>query len=741
MYQLASGQAPRPAQAEAAPEFEWTRLWQALLRRKRIFACVAAGSFLLIAAYTMFMPRSYTTHVKLIAGSGGPVTTPGAESGNTTLPLLNALLAATGVQSSETYAELFQENPVANAVIDELKLPMSPGALLSHVKVQSVVNTNILDLAVTWSSPEMSATVANAFAGAFVDHERSLVGQQADDAVKTLSAQLPAAQRKAAVADAALTAFQAKNNMADLQTQTQNVMNAAAGLEAKINATEVDRGQATAQLASITAQLNHIGPTVAGQTEVQPNPVLSQLQQQLAQAKVQLQVAEQQYTDQHPTVIGLKRQQAELQHEIAQSPATIVAQAETMPNPLYVQLTQQAAALRAQIASDSAQMAQLNRQRGDMRPQLASLPGKATSLLGLQRDAKLAEDVVTALRQKLNDANIGKATALSDVTVTSPASANDASQRPDLKLNIVLGAFSSLVLGIIVTLLVFMFDRRIRDESQIEDELELPVLASVPQLGALQRLPNSGKLPPAPSAADDTDEPWLRSFAIESFLQLVTSLRYSATADKRMRCITVTSPSQGDGKSTVALNTAITMAHVEPRVLLIDADLRRPSLHDKLNQELGRGLSDVLVGTAELRDVVMATEHEGLDLLTSGTRTPNSVKLIQSRRFDELLEELLETYQTVIIDAPALMPVVDAAILAAKADGTVLVLSIDSTDSHDVRRSLAKLHNMGVANVIGTVANRVKPQRSLVDEDYFFVAGAALRPALASDADADRSLG
>ncbi len=173
---------------------------------------------------------------------------------------------------------------------------------------------------------------------------------------------------------------------------------------------------------------------------------------------------------------------------------------------------------------------------------------------------------------------------------------------------------------------------------------------------------------------------------------------------------------------------------------MIDADLRRPSLHNKLNRELGRGLSDVLVGTANLRDVVMPTEHEGLDLLTSGTRTPNSVKLIQSRRFDELLEELLETYQTVIIDAPALMPVVDAAILAAKADGTVLVLSIDSTDSHDVRRSLAKLHNMGVANVIGTVANRVKPQRSLVDEDYFFVAGGALRPALASDADADRSL-
>jgi polysaccharide biosynthesis transport protein len=740
MYQLASGQAPRSAPAEAPPEFEWSRLWQALNRRRRIFTYVAAGTFLLIAAYTLFMPRTYTTHVKLIAGNGGPGGGANAST-NTTVPLLNALLAATGVQSSETYAELFQENPVANAVIDELKLPMTSGQLLGHVKVIGIVNTNVLDLAVTWSNPDMSAKVANAFAGAFVEHERSLVGNQADDAIKTLTAQLPAAQTRATTANAALTTFQAKNEMADLQTQTQNTMNAAASLDAKANQTEVDRGQAQAQVSSIASQLQHMGPTVPGQTEVEPNPVLNQLQQQLAQATVQLQVAEQQYTDQHPTVIGLKRQQAELQHEIAVTPATVVAQANTMPNPVYVQMSQQAAIARAQVASDSAQLAQLNRQRAQMRPQLAALPGKATTLLALQRDAKLADDVVTALQQKLNDANISKATALSDVTVTAPAQANEASQRPDLVVNLAIGAFSSLALGVIVTLLVFVFDRRIRDESQIEDELDLPVLASVPQLDALQRLPGSGHPASTDLATEASDdEPWLRSFAVESFLQLVTALRYSATVDKRMRCITVTSPSQGDGKSTVALNTAITMAHIEPRVLLIDADLRRPSLHDKFNRELGRGLSDVLVGTTDLRDAVQQTQHEGLDLLTSGTRTPNSVKLIQSQRFDQLLDELLETYQTVIIDAPALMPVVDAAILAAKADGTVLVVAIDSTDSHDVRRSLAKLQGMGVTNVIGTVANRVRPNRSAIDEDYFFVAGNALKPGTASESDADRSL-
>jgi succinoglycan biosynthesis transport protein ExoP len=742
MYQLASGQAPRPAQAEGPGEFEWSRLWQALLRRKRTLSVVTVGTFLAIALYTIFAPRTYTTHVKLIAGNGNP-TAGGAQNANANLPLLNALLAATGVQASETYAELFQENPVANVVIEQLKLPMTAAQLLKYIKVQSVVNTTVLDLSARWSNPEMSAKIANAFASAFVEHERSLVGAQADDAIKTLSAQLPSAQAKAIAAEGALTRFQSENDMADLQTQTQNTMNAAAALDAKISLTEVDRRQASAQLANITAQLNNTGPTVSGPTSVAPNPVLAQLQQQLAQVTVQLQVASQQYTEQHPTVIGLKRQQTEVQREMARTSATVVAQANTMPNPVFAQLSQQAATMRTQVASDTAQLEQLNHQRAAMKPLLASLPGKATRLLEYQRQAKLAEDVVTALRQKLNEANISKTTALSDVTITSPAHAAEASMKPDIQLNLLVGAFVSVILGVIVTLLVFVFDRRIRDTSQIEQDLNLPVLASVPQLGELRSLPVTGidALPTAEAREKAPDEPWLRSFAIESFLQLVTSLRYSATGDKRMRCITITSPVQGDGKSTIALNTAITMAHIEPRVLLIDADLRRPSLHDKLNRKLGRGLSDILVGTAELNDVIIPTEHEGLDLLTSGTRTPNSVKLIQSGRFDQLLDELLKTYQTVIIDAPALMPVVDAAILAAKADGTVLVISIDSSDWHDVRRALAKLHGMGVSNIIGTVANRFKPARTMVYDDYFAAAGATSRPALpSSPSDAERSL-
>jgi capsular exopolysaccharide synthesis family protein len=600
---------------------------------------------------------------------------------------------------------------------------------MAHVNVKPIVNTNLLDVSVKWSSAEKSAQIANAFAGAFVDRERSLVAGQADDAIKTLDQQLPSAEKKAVDAETALTQFQAKNDLADVQAQTQSAIAAAAAIDAKLGTTRVDERQAQAQLNSVTSQLATVVPTVSGDTNTAPNPVYSGLEQQLAQATVQLQVARQQYTDEHPTVIGLKHQVADLQRQLASTPATVVAGANTVPNPVYQSLAQSAATLRAQIAADGATGAELERQHKTMQPQIAALPAKATRLFELQRDAKMADDVLAALQQKRNEASISKATALSDVTITAPASAGDAELRPNRILNLIVGFIMSIVVGLAAALIVQIFDRRLRSERQIEEEINLPVLASVPKLSVLRNHLADEATPrlALPNVTDQSsnekatppDLPWLRAYAVESFLQLVTAIRYSSTADKQIRSITVTSAKQGDGKSTIALNTAIAMAHIQPRVLLIDADLRRPSLHDKLNRELGLGLSDVLVGSARLADVITPTEHEGLDLLTSGTRTPNSVKLLQSGLFDEVVKHLLETYRTVVIDAPALGPVIDAAILAAKSDGTILVVAVGDSDGDTVRRAISRLQSFGSPNILGTVANRAPVSAHEVDDDYF----------------------
>ena len=735
MYQLAPGQVTKSALTDPPAEFAWSRLVRALLQRRKLLLITFLTAFGLILAYTFLVPLQYTTHVKLIAGSGNnggaQSDAEAAQGGASTVPLLNALLAATGLQTADTYAELFQEEPVADRVISDLHLNMSAGEFLSHIKVKPITNTSLLDLSVSWPDRAMSAVIANAFANAFIDRERQLIAGQADKAITVLNKQIPDATKQAAAAQSRLSTFQARTNLADVQTQTQTTIAEATALDSKIAAAQVDREQAAASLSNVSAQLGHVGATVGGGSSVSPNPVIAALKGQLAQANVQLQVAEQQYTDEHPSVIALKRQVAELTHEISVTPATVVASANTMPNPVYQQLSQQAATLQSQVASDGAALAQLHTERTRMIPQINALPAEAAQFLELQRQAKLSQDVLTALQQKLNNAAISKATALGDVTITEPAYEGSASVTPSRFLNVIVGFIVSLALAIIIALIVHVFDRRIRSTQQIEEDLDLPVLAAIPHLAALQSnlpstaspvvaLPNGGPPPPP-----DDDDAWLRAHAVESFLELATSIRYSSSADRRMRCITITSAAQGDGKSTVALNTAMTMAHVEPRVLLIDADLRRPTLHSKMNRELGRGLSDVLVGRVRLDQAILPTEHEGLDLMTSGTRTPNSVKLLQSKRLDETIEELLEKYQMIIIDAPAVAPVVDAAILASKSDGTVMVVSIDNSDSAQVRSAVQKLQSFGAGTLLGTVANRARVNKRLMYDDYFFVAAGA----------------
>lgn len=693
MYSLPAGQ-PVTATTTTESTQQLHGIMRTLQRRIRPMTAIFLGFIGLVLIFSLLVPKSYTTDIKVIAGNSSAVPS-SSDNADSQLPVLNALLAATGVQSAETYVELFQESPVASQVSQNLRLGMSPHELLAHVAVKPITNTSIIDLSVTWSNPRTSALIANEFGSVVVDRQRQLVSSQAQQAIDFLKGQLPAADKTMHDAQMKLANFEATHHIADINAQTQSYINTLGTLDGKIGQTQADMQQAKAQLATVTSQLAHTQPNITGGTTTATNPVLQQLQTQLSQVDVQLQTARQQYTDSHPTVIALKQQEAQLQSEIARQQSTVVANTNTVPNPLYQQLQQQQAQYQAQQAADQAQVSELQRQRTALNPTLQKLPAQAAMLADLQRAAQSAQDVYSALQQKFNNANIAKDTALSDVTVTQPASAATARVSPNLLLNLLLGILLGLTLAIVGAFVIDYLDGSIKDEREVEEELALPPLAQIP----LVRMRNG-------VAA----LPWVRTLTIESFLQLVTSIKYAS--DSKLESLVITSPSQGDGKSTVSVNVALAMAELEPRVLLVDADLRRASIHTKLHMKNERGLSDVLVGRAKLSDVVQKTKYPGLDILTSGTPTPNPIKLLESQRMDEMLREAGEQYRCVIVDTAALSVNLDAAVVSRKVDGTVVVLSAGSTDLREAKNALRRLTQVGVKNMLGFVLNRVVPRRS-----------------------------
>ncbi|MBV9277225.1 MAG: hypothetical protein JOZ97_03215, partial [Candidatus Eremiobacteraeota bacterium] len=398
-----------PTQQIETTPWDWRSMWRGIVARRKIFGTIFGVLLAATIVLAFFYPKSYVTQARLIVGNSNP---PANSNPNSTLltdfPVLNALLQSTGTQSAETYAELIQETPVAQNVIDQLQLKTSVSHLLSRVNVKPVTNTSILQLSATWHDPKTSADIANAFSSALIGRERSLISGQADTAIAFLSKQMPASAQRLRTAENALSRFEAARRISDINLQTQNQLNAASAIDAKIGQVELDQRQAQAQLDSVNAQTNGLKVSAPGGQTVAPNPVLAQLQSQLAQVEAQLRTARQQYTDNHPIVKSLVAQQTALQREIAAQPATIVSSQSTLPNPVYQQLSQAAATYRAQIAGDTAQLSELRTQREQMLPQMRQLPLQTAQLFQLQRAAKLAEDLYTALQQKYNDALITK---------------------------------------------------------------------------------------------------------------------------------------------------------------------------------------------------------------------------------------------------------------------------------------------------------------------------------------------
>ena len=196
-----------------------------------------------------------------------------------------------------------------------------------------------------------------------------------------------------------------------------------------------------------------------------------------------------------------------------------------------------------------------------------------------------------------------------------------------------------------------------------------------------------------------------KSITAESYRSLRTNIQYSSI-DKQVKTLVVTSSNAGEGKSTVAGNLAYTFFQSGKRVVIIDCELRKPSLHRKFNVSNEVGLTDVLVGTSELNKVMKKID-DSLYLLTTGTLPPNPAEIIGSNTMENFLDECKINFDYIILDTPPILPVTDSKLLAIKADATVLVVRSEISKLKHVSQAFKELGKVN-ANVIGTILNDVE---------------------------------
>jgi capsular exopolysaccharide synthesis family protein len=204
-----------------------------------------------------------------------------------------------------------------------------------------------------------------------------------------------------------------------------------------------------------------------------------------------------------------------------------------------------------------------------------------------------------------------------------------------------------------------------------------------------------------------------RSPASEAYRTLRTNLEFSSL-DEPLRTMVVTSPGPEEGKSTTLANLAVTLAHAEKRVILVDCDLRRPSLHEIFGSSNDVGVTTMVVDEEALRDPpLLDIGVEGLRLLPSGPLPPNPSELVGSRRMGEIISTLSERADFVLFDAPPVIAVTDAAVLASRVDGVLLVIKAGTTKRDHAKRAKALLDKVN-AHVVGAVLNNIK-----VDTSYY----------------------
>jgi len=316
-------------------------------------------------------------------------------------------------------------------------------------------------------------------------------------------------------------------------------------------------------------------------------------------------------------------------------------------------------------------------------------------------------DVVTELEDAAGD---GASPVVLSVAEAAEAPLEPSS--PALWIDVVLGLVVGIVFGVGAALLRSALDTRLRGKETLRRITRAPVLTAVPADTSTARTPLVTDLPS-------------HSPRGEAFRRLRTNLRYAQVGDASPSVL-VTSSVAGEGKTTTSINLAIVMAQAGKRVALLDADLRRPRVAQRLGLENAAGLTTVLVGSAEVHDVLQAWGDDELYVLAAGEIPPNPTELLESREMGRLIAELTAQFDLVLIDGPPLLPVADGLVLGQQVGRVILVAGVGQVRVGEVQEALGAL-SLVDANRVGVVLNKV-PTSTLEGGAYARSYGSSVLP-------------
>jgi len=342
--------------------------------------------------------------------------------------------------------------------------------------------------------------------------------------------------------------------------------------------------------------------------------------------------------------------------------------------------------------------AELKQARLDYEALVASSPKATEEVAVANTTIELREKTYASLLEEYDQARLREALRANTISVVEPALTPESPSQPRVAINLILGFFVGLCGGVGLAFLVENLNSRLYTSEQIENLTGLTLLSKIPATKRKFLSPsNNGNHPP--------DMP-----LYEAFRRLRTNVLVQTSngpSEGMLRSFLLTSAEPGEGKSTIAVHLAMAMARADQKVILVDADMRLPTLHELLDLPNSRGLSSILEKKASLKEVLQISHVQGLDVITSGPVPPNPSELLGSSRMGSLIQELYGQCDIVLIDAPAFLPVADAEVLAPLIDGVILVVRRIYIRLAAVRDVCKQLEDINI-RPIGIVVNQAE---------------------------------
>jgi len=668
---------------------EIKRVWDIIVRRKWVIFQGFVVIFGIIAVATFLKPKTYVAECKCIIESEGSqealLRSMGLEEVSQML-LSGSLGQASSVMEVEAAKML--SKPILDKVTQKLSTQSAdggyaPGSVIAlgkgtftweperGLRIKPSKRSTLFGIQGYSPNPQEAQDMANALAEVYLAEDVARKHRETANAARFADEQSKIARRDWNEAKRKLREFQEQEGVVDVSAEVQTLIGEIASLRAQQNMMNLSLQEINTMEANLQGQSSMVGgSTISSQTQI------AKLKEELATREADLQSSLTKYTDSHPTIVALRQEIIDLQKKLLAE------------KDIYEK-------------SEKARSGEIQRQIQNYRQQLREFPEKIYTLAQLQLSSDTSGKLYEMLLDMKYRLNITKAMQISRINIIEPAWKAKI-YSPMVSTNLMIGALLGLIFGLGLAILIEYLDDSVKDADSIQVHLGLPLLGAIPLMDR--------KSVPLIASTESKPQKKLHYYLREAYNVLAHNIKLGSL-DEKVHSLMVTSSIPGEGKTYIAANLAINLAQSGKNVLLVDTDYPRPDVYKIFNLDNEIGLTEVILGEASIEEVLKPSGIDGLWVITTGPKPPNSTQLFESNQFKEFIKEAEKLFDFIIFDTAPIFSLNDPVILGAHTDRTIMVAGAGEISRQMLKQAIAALER-GNNRLLGVALNKMQMEGS-----------------------------